>query len=366
MTQIQIKATCFMKAALSAAICGALAFGCSADQQRDGAQEIEEIVDNLVQAGFPMSDIQIVDGKVYTGRDALVTLQASREMLQADEQTEEQYRTNNLVSHSITRICINPSSSFSSNSALMTGLNEAVANYNALPLTFDFAVGPTTGCHANISITTQSGTGGLAGFPSGGLPFPGPVFIGTSIPAQYGSGPTRHVIEHELGHCIGFRHSDYYNRSISCGGSFNNEGDAGVGAILIPGTPSTAVYNGSVYNSCYNSGSTGTFTSSDVTALTAVYPGCDPRAGTYGETWIDTSADSQYVYHDGWCSVGTNWPAMCWEGTYYHYQYTENYFCSSIGSGGSCYDPDAWWWVTCKSLVDCVYNCNGECVKADC
>lgn len=260
-----------MKSTCLAAICGTLTFGCSTDQQRDCAQDAQEIVNNLVQAGFPIDDIQIVEGTVYTGRDALVTIQASREMLQTDGGTEEQYRTKNQVSRSVTRICVNPSSSFSSNSALMTGLNEAVATYNALPLTFDFAVGPTTGCDANISITTQSGDGGAAGFPSGDLPYPGPVYIGTGIPMLYGAGPTRHVIEHELGHSIGFRHSDYYNRSISCFGSADNEGDAGVGAILIPGTPSTAIQNGSVYNSCYNSGSTGTFTSSDVTALTAVY-----------------------------------------------------------------------------------------------
>ena len=58
--------------------------------------------------------------------------------------------------------------------------------------------------------------------------------------------------------------------SISCG-SGGNEGTAGVGANLIPGTPSTAVLNGSVYNSCYNSGSTGVFTSSDITALNYLY-----------------------------------------------------------------------------------------------
>lgn len=253
------------RATVFAMTCGALAFGCAADQD-----ETQEIVDNLVQAGFPDSDIQIVDGQVYTGLDAVVSLRASREMLEIDSQTAEQYRTSNLMSTTITKVCINPTSSFSGNSALMTGLQAAVANYNAQPLTFDFAIGPTTGCGANISITTQSGTGSSAGFPSGGKPYPGPVYIGTGTPS-YGAGPTKHVIEHELGHCIGFRHTDYYNRSISCGGSATNEGSAGVGAILIPGTPSTAVLNGSVYNSCYNSGSTGTFTSSDVTALNYLY-----------------------------------------------------------------------------------------------
>jgi hypothetical protein len=243
----------------------AFAFGCA----QEPADETQEIVDNLVQAGFPADDIQIFDGKVYTGLDAVVSLQASREMLETNG-TAEQYSTTNLMSRTITKVCINPSTAFKGNSALMAGLNAAVSAYNALPLTFDMAVGPTTGCGANISITTTSGTGSSAGFPSGGKPYPGPVYIGTGTPA-YGSGPTRHVIEHELGHCIGFRHTDYYNRSISCGGAASNEGTAGVGANLIPGTPSTAVLNGSVYNSCYNSGSTGVFTSSDQTALNYLY-----------------------------------------------------------------------------------------------
>src|SRR5436305_11172653 len=38
------------------------------------------------------------------------------------------------------------------------------------------------------------------------------------------------IIAHEMGHCIGMRHTDYMDRSVSCGGAYYNEGDAGVGA----------------------------------------------------------------------------------------------------------------------------------------
>lgn len=104
-------------------------------------------------------------------------------------------------------------------------------------------------------------------------------------------------------------------------------------------------------------------TASASASLTMV---CDSRAGTHGQKWIVESANSQYVYHDGWCSVGTSLPPMCYGGTYYYYQYLLNSSPSSVGSGGSYYDPDAWWWVTCQSLVDCVYDCSGECVQAGC
>ena len=96
------------------------------------------------------------------------------------------------------------------------------------------------------------------------------TLVGTGL-NSYSVDVNEHVITHELGHAIGFRHSDYYNRSISCGGSATNEGTAGVGAILIPGTPSTATSGGSVMNSCFSSSSTGTWTSSDRTALNYLY-----------------------------------------------------------------------------------------------
>jgi hypothetical protein len=79
------------------------------------------------------------------------------------------------------------------------------------------------------------------------------------------------VIMHELGHTIGLRHSDFFNRSISCGGAATNEGAAGIGAILIPGTPSGATVGGSVMNSCFRTNEVDQFTSTDVTALNALY-----------------------------------------------------------------------------------------------
>jgi len=97
----------------------------------------------------------------------------------------------------------------------------------------------------------------------------------------------------------------------------------------------------------------------------ATRPVCDSRAGTHGQTWINDGTNSQYVYHDDWCSVDTSWRAGCYFSTYVCYQYLVSDYCSSTGSTGSCYDPDAWWWVTCNSPVDCVYDCSGQCVKTN-
>jgi len=246
-----------------ALLAGVALVGCGVESQ----DENKEIVSNLIEAGFPADDIQVVDGDVFVGGDAQVTLAASQEMLQKDG-SGEQYRTNNLVGTAVTKICIVPTSTFNSYANLSAGLDAAIANYNNRGLRIYFQRNGT-GCTATIQAKTTTGTGGSAGFPSGGLPY-GTINIGTGL-NSYSVGVNKHVITHELGHCIGFRHSDYYDRSISCGGGYSNEGASTVGAVHIPGTPTTAVAGGSVMNACFSSSSTGTWTSSDITALDYLY-----------------------------------------------------------------------------------------------
>jgi hypothetical protein len=242
---------------------GASMFGCAG-----GTDDTQEIIDNLVQAGFPTDDIMIVDGLVYVGRDAQVSLEASREMLTSDL-GEEQYRTTNLVSLTLDTICVDGSRL--SKEPFNTALNNALANYNNLNLTFHMVrtSGNAAGCDALISIKLSGPTGGSSGFPSGGQPFTS-IQIGRSL-SSFQTSTVAHVITHELGHCVGFRHSDFFNRSISCGGQPTNEGDGGIGAIVIAGTPSGAVVGGSVMNSCFRTVETGVFTDTDKTALNALY-----------------------------------------------------------------------------------------------
>jgi len=252
----------------------------------------QEIVSNLIKAGFPADDIQQVDGVVYVGEDAVVSLEASREMLtnnavgarpalgdlpsasagietNGNSLSPDQYRTTNLVSGSVATICID-GSQFTG--AFSTALNGAITNYNNLSLSFTLkrADGGGSGCNATITANLTSGSaGGVSGFPSGGAPY-FEINIASST-SQYGTPVVQHVITHELGHTLGLRHSDYYNRSISCGGSASNEGSGGVGAIHIAGTPTTATNNGSVMNSCFNGSENGLFKSTDITALQTIY-----------------------------------------------------------------------------------------------
>jgi hypothetical protein len=254
----------FKRAAVLVASCGALLSGCGTDVQAEN----EEIISNLIEAGFPANDIMVSEEAVYVGRDAHVTLEASREMLEPGKESLEQYRTTNLVGTNITKICVVPSSQFNSYSRLSAGLDLAIANYNGLGLRLTFVRGSASDCTATINARTTTGTGGSAGFPSGGKPY-GTINIGTGL-QNYSDDVNEHVITHELGHCIGFRHSDYYNRAISCG-SGGNEGASNVGAIHIPGTPTDARVGGSIMNSCFRSTESGEWSSSDKTALNYLY-----------------------------------------------------------------------------------------------
>ncbi|RKG83668.1 M57 family metalloprotease [Corallococcus terminator] len=243
----------------------------------------EEIIGNLVKAGIPSDDIMVVSGRVYVGRDAEVSLAASRELLATGGTTEEQHRTNNFVSASVTKICIN-GPAFTG--VFSTALDMAIQNYDELPLTFAMARAPSTDCSFIITaVIDPNMNGGVAGFPANGLPF-GQVTIGGQL-SQYGVDVIEHVITHEIGHTIGFRHSDYYNRAISCGVG-GNEGDAGVGAIHIPGTPTTASSGGSLMNSCFRAFETGEFSPSDITSLKSLYtpsPSYSIREFGYNQSW---------------------------------------------------------------------------------
>jgi hypothetical protein len=267
----------FVRRIVLSAMCSALAFGCVAPPEPD---DTKETIDNLIQAGFPADDIMVVDGLVYVGRDAEVSLAASREMLRTGDSSKEQYRTSNLVSASLAKICVN-GSTFTG--TLSQGLDRAIQNYDQQPLSFAMARTPSSGCNFTINAAIVPGSGGIAGFPSGGLPF-GQINIGSGL-AGFSVDTIEHVITHELGHTIGFRHSDFFNRSISCGGAPRNEESppSGLGAILIPGTPSGATVGGSIMNSCFRTAETGEFTANDITALTTLYA-CNTAV------WPDTAA----------------------------------------------------------------------------
>lgn len=228
----------------------------------------EDVLAKIYNLGFSNKNvISDGNGNYIVEGDILISqqdLDAKPEMQFLRVGDEEQYRTNNLVTGLPRNITVSLASALNTWS---TALNTAISRYNALGLRITFTR-VTSG--ANISIV--NGTGGFlasAGFPSGGNPY-NRVILNNSAVSGQPQNTVASILAHEIGHCIGMRHTDYANRSYSCGGSPVNEGSAGVGAVLIPGTPS-GPSAGSWMLSCIGSGQNRPFTSSDITALNYLY-----------------------------------------------------------------------------------------------
>jgi hypothetical protein len=152
----------------------------------------------------------------------------------------------------------------------VTATDELIRRYNAQNLLLRFTRVTSGG---NI-VLNPSPAGAVylasAGFPSGGNPF-NQVLVNTgAIGTANASTYIATILAHEIGHCIGFRHTDYMNRAYSgCSGP-TNEGASTVGAIHIPGTP-TAPDPNSWMLACVGSGVNRPFNANDVIALQFIY-----------------------------------------------------------------------------------------------
>lgn len=208
----------------------------------------------------------LIEGDILLTRDELANMGNNNgpELIIAND---EHYRTTNLVTGTRTiTVSLN-----TTQQNFVDATNTAIARFNALPLRIKFQ--RVTGTSANINIVTfyqVSNTLGSAGFPTGGNPY-NTVNMNTYwYTPTIGVNALATTIAHEMGHCIGFRHTDYMDRSYSCGGSAVNEGTAGVGAIRITGTPS-GPSAGSWMLACSSTSTNRPFTSADNTALNFVY-----------------------------------------------------------------------------------------------
>lgn len=204
-----------------------------------------------------------MEGDIIMTRDQIMNMELGGDI------TSKQYRTNNLVSDGvITIIGYTGNNSSGLTSTMQTGLRWAVANYNRLNLDISFNLTFGTDYQNKDMVVYQvaGGAGGSAGFPSGGNPNKW-VRINSGL-AGYSTNVHEHVICHEIGHSVGFRHTDYFSRQ-SCGQN-TNEGSAGVGAIHIPGTP-TGYDSTSLMLACFSSNEDGEFNNNDITALNYLY-----------------------------------------------------------------------------------------------
>ena len=270
------------------ACCAIVMTSCEQEENllpKDELAVTEDVRAQMKELGFDASDMQAINrrnpltGEVEKGflmeNDIMISKENFEKMLDSDLHhvgpVGEQYRTNNLVSgpRTIRVIGYTGNNSNGLDNTMQTALQWAVANYNRLNINLNFTLtfGTNYQSYDMVVYRVSGGGGGSAGFPSGGSPYKWiQIQSGTS---SYGTNVVEHVMTHEIGHAVGLRHTDYFNRAYSCG-SGGNEGDGGVGAVHIPGTP-TGVDPNSIMLACFSSGEDGEFGSYDVTALEYLY-----------------------------------------------------------------------------------------------
>lgn len=245
---------------------------CEKNQDLQSQQEVipDEILTKISSLGFGNKNVVKVEEGYLVEGDIVLTpemLNSKPDQKLLRVANTEQYRTTNLVTSLPRVITVSVSSSLPA--SYVSATDEAIRRYNAENLQITFQ---RVASGANIAITAAPKSAqylASAGFPSNGNPY-NSILVSTR---QIGSQPLNTVasiLAHEMGHCIGFRHTDYMDRSYSCGGSPTNEGASTVGAILIDGTPSGPDPN-SWMLACIGSGQNRPFNSNDVKALNFLY-----------------------------------------------------------------------------------------------
>lgn len=219
--------------------------------------------------GFSISGVRayndgyIVENDIYIHRDSLNNAPITSSTLRIAN--SEQYRTINVVKVPRTISISGELIGGKLNVALDTMINR----YNKLNLNLKFRRVISDGyirLYPKYDFT--GGVIATSGFPNSfGDPYRN-VLINMYLLSAYNMQQWGFILQHEIGHAIGFRHTDYMDRSFSCFGlpSPSNEGQSDVGAILIPGTPSTPNEE-SFMLSCYDGNPQKTFNSNDIIAM---------------------------------------------------------------------------------------------------
>ena len=204
----------------------------------------QSIMDKIFALGFSTDGVQKTEEGYLTEGDIVLTEWDLDHKPQAQLiriAGNEQYRTFNILTSLPRTLNISLSKKFPFSYG--DALDEAIRRFNAENLQIHFQRANSGG---DIEITRATGNWiATSGLPAlDGEPYRtiklNPFYIGNGTSAAPFINYVATLISHEIGHCIGFRHTDYMNRSFSCTGRPVNDGAGQLGAVNISGTPANS------------------------------------------------------------------------------------------------------------------------------
>jgi hypothetical protein len=261
-------------------VASSLLFSCKKTDiapEQPGPDQNNPVLSYIKKLGYRNSEIKDIGDEYLVDGDILFAKNSEPDLSLLDGPKTEQYGTANYVGYSVQpNIFIYVDASMN---AYINEINGAIAMWNnVINCRVKFGITTLSGI-AHIRITNAnlgSGICGAAYFPMNGRPG-ALVRININQIAGNSFDQRQRTIAHEIGHCIGFRHTNWQSGEPQSGVAGDN--GAYFDAMHILGTPTGGDPNSIMNGGQCGSGAT-TLSNFDILTVQFLYPANPPVAGT--------------------------------------------------------------------------------------